>query len=185
MNFEDYTHERQGELDMAPLSLKIPDVPETEKVVISRAGVPLAEVNISPHTPQVEVTYPNGGEEFVAGEAIPVQWNSSDEDGDPLSHVISYSLDGGASYMPLALDKVGETCQFQTDPGMQSDSVLIRVIVTDGVNTAMDFSDAVFAIHPSECPPGNHPCQLLELISQIHKGRTVRGALFQFSLSWY
>lgn len=99
--------------------------------------------------------------------------------------MVSFSLDGGANWLPAAVDLIGQTLTLPVMPGMETEQGLIRVIVTDGVNTAMDTSDAGFSIRLSECPEGNDPCRLLELLSRVKSGQAVGEDLLEWCLTWH
>ncbi|MCG3198591.1 MAG: hypothetical protein GHCLOJNM_03094 [bacterium] len=185
LNFEDYSHEHRGELESAPFSLKVPDLPGASELALTHMGEVLVSVPISTHPPEVAVLSPNGGEVYLSGENLPIQWSSSDTDGGERCHVVSFSLDGGANWLPAAVDLIGQTLTLPVMPGMETEQGLIRVIVTDGVNTSMDTSDAGFSIRLSECPEGNDPCRLLELLSRVKSGQAVGEDLLEWCLTWH
>ncbi|NUN95244.1 MAG: PAS domain S-box protein [Candidatus Omnitrophica bacterium] len=185
LNFEDYSHEHRGELESAPFSLKVPDLPGASELALTHMGEVLVSVPISTHPPEVAVLSPNGGEVYLSGEDLPIRWSSSDTDGGERCHVVSFSLDGGANWLPAAVDLIGQTLTLPVMPGMETEQGLIRVIVTDGVNTAMDTSDAGFSIRLSECPEGNDPCRLLELLSRVKSGQAVGEDLLEWCLTWH
>ncbi len=99
---------------------------------------------VSPHTPTISLLSPNGGEAWNT-QPVTITWGASDEDNDPLTYAILYSKDGGQTW--LALDSGLKETTYTLDPTLiaGTDSGIIRVIATDGVNTAMDDSDATFS----------------------------------------
>jgi TolB protein len=158
VNFNGLTHgEAEAEPNSAALSLRVPYVPGTHEAVIAHGDKEIARIVVSESAPQINLTSPNGGELFTGGSTVNVRWNSSDPDGAAdeakLAYVISLSEDNGVTWIPLALDLSQKEFNFVIPPNMQSDSALVRVTVTDGVNTAIDQSDSVFSIHGSEQPP--------------------------------
>lgn len=65
---------------------------------------------------------------------------------DELSHFISLSQDGGQTFNILVVDVKGNQFSFEATSSIFSDTVLIRVNATDGVNTAGDTSDGTFTV---------------------------------------
>ena len=98
--------------------------------------------------PNVTLTYPNGGEEFVAGEVENITWTST---GDGVWYRLTYNVDGG--------DFNSITGWINDNPGTypwtvaaeNSENCLIRVYVRDeGLQTGSDLSNGVFGISPAE-----------------------------------
>jgi len=118
---------------------------ETARVSIWHAERELAGRNVSPNAPAVQVMYPNGGE-VLAGESFPVGWSADDADGDPLTFTVLYSSDGGQAWLTLATG-IKET-SYIVDARLLagSETALIRVLASDGVNTTSDQSDASFTL---------------------------------------
>jgi hypothetical protein len=132
-------------LDSESFALKIPDVENTARIVIKHADQILVERTITPNPPTVMVTSPNGGEFFEAGARVDVEWEGLDTDGDTLSYGVSISKDGGTTWIPLAIGVAESAFSFDV-PEITTDSALIKVIATDGINTAEDVSDAAFSV---------------------------------------
>ncbi len=131
-----------GELDRAWFSLSIPDVPGTQRIVLKHGGTVLTEREVTAHAPQVTVTSPNGGELWLTGEAVTAAWTASDADGGPLSYRVSLSADAGSTWLPLATDLTTTQFSFTVPENILSEEVLLRVLASDGINTAADISDA-------------------------------------------
>lgn len=134
--------EETGELGVGAVSLRIPDLAGTTKIVIKRVNQTLAERIITVASPLVNVTGPNGGEAFAHGQNITVTWQSSDLDGGELTHVVSISQDGGLTWIPLAVEITGNQFSFVATTEIVSDEVLFKVLASDGINTGEDVSDA-------------------------------------------
>jgi len=132
--------------DVASFSLRIPDVPNTKKIVLKRAGEFLAEKTVSANSPDVTVTVPNGGEVFQTDDTITIAWQASDLDGGDLNYIVSLSTDAGNNWTPLEMDTTATDFSFRVSRDMHSESALVKVIATDGVNTSEDVSDGVFSI---------------------------------------
>jgi len=102
---------------------------------------------VSAHAPTVTVLSPNGGENVT--NQLLISWAGADADGDTLRYVVQYSPDNGATWRALAANWTATS--FSVDarnlallPG--SSQARIRVIASDGVNTAEDQSNAVFTV---------------------------------------
>ena len=127
----------------------VPWHPDTARVSIFHGDQELAAREISPNEPEVHVLSPNGGEVF-GGEALPIAWEANDNDDDPLTFTVLYSSDEGATWLTLATGL--EQTSLEADSGMLSGSgsALIRVMVSDGLNTTADESDATFTLEGSK-----------------------------------
>jgi cell division septation protein DedD len=132
--------------DSANFVFTIPDVVGTAKIVIKNGTQVLAEKTISPNPPQVHVTSPIGGEVFVTGETVSVSWTASDLDSDTLTYGVCYSVDGGQIWIPLANDLTEKMFSFKVPLLLDSNSSLIRVSASDGINTAEYTSNSTFTI---------------------------------------
>jgi Tol biopolymer transport system component len=126
--------------------LRVPVPAGTQTVQLYRDGIKRFERSRSATAPEITVSGPNGGERFVAGDEITVDWAASDGDGDTLHHLVAISGDDGATWSPLAADVTGSSYAFTASDSMVSDAVRVRVEVTDGWRTASDASDATFEI---------------------------------------
>jgi hypothetical protein len=139
-----------GELSSSlPVLQVLPYDPQTARVVLRRDTVELATVAISASSPDVTLLYPNGGE-IVSGE-VAISWSGFDADGDPLTYDLQYSGDDGAIWSALAVGLEDESYVWDTDSSPGSDLARIRVLASDGLNSASDESDAVFTI-PAKAP---------------------------------
>ncbi len=105
-------------------------------------------VDNSNEAPDVSVGYPNGGE--MLKENIPIQWTSTDPDGDTLTHSIYYSDDAGSTWNLI----VGGFTDSGTDHTYDWDSTtvpdgtqyMIKVESDDGSLQNADMSDDMFII---------------------------------------
>ncbi len=96
--------------------------------------------------PTVRVTYPNGGESIVANVPVTVRWTATDPSGVALARLY-LSLDGGATYAPVALD-IEPTGSFEWfPPNRPTTQARFRVVALDFLsNPGEDQSDGVFSI---------------------------------------
>jgi len=108
--------------------------------------------------PVVDLTSPDGGEIWSGGSSHTILWNMSDaETATTALHVwMNYSLDGGASYAPMAgaqdISGFSNPCQFQwTVPLADSTRARIRLTALDGQGaSASDASLIEFAIDSTQ-----------------------------------
>jgi hypothetical protein len=133
-------------MNVEAFTLVLPYPDGTRHVVLVRQGTELGRVTASNNAPAVTLTDPNGGESWSATGTYTVTWTASDPDGDPLRFIVSYSPDGGTTWMPLALDV--ETTSLAIDspnlPG--STTARFKVEATDQMHMAEDISDAPFTV---------------------------------------
>jgi hypothetical protein len=113
---------------------------------LSRDGRVLLNVPVSPGTPSVQLTSPNGGESWGGTGNRRIEWQASDADGDPLDYTLQLSLDGGQTWSALAIGLTEASYEVEAAEIGGSDHARIRVVASDGVNTASDESDADFSI---------------------------------------
>jgi hypothetical protein len=124
----------------------------TKQIVITKDGKELASRNVSAHTPEIKLIYPNGGK--ILGDNVTVRWNASDADGNNnLTYSLLYSADAGLSWRTVAdnINRSQVTVNLANLPG--SPQALFRVIATDGVNTAIADSNHTLTV-PSKTPLG-------------------------------
>jgi Tol biopolymer transport system component len=112
-----------------------------------RNGAQLAAALVrSAHAPTVTLSGPDGGEHLPTGEPATVAWTAADADGDPLTAQVDLSTDGGASWTALSTGTAAGSVSFTPGSDLVSDDALVRVRVSDGLDTASDTSSAPFAI---------------------------------------
>ena len=136
----------QEENDFGAFSLKVPDVVGTKKLMIERSSEVIHEHPVSVNPPQITITSPNGGEIFTHGDTIHISWQASDLDDDPLNYVILLSEDNGITWVPLSIDETETQFSFLATDDIVSDTMRVKVVVTDGINTSEDISDSPFSI---------------------------------------
>jgi len=123
--------------------------PETARIQIWHGDNLLAERSVSAHPPVVELR-PHFTEPWTIDRQYVIEWEATDEDGDPLWFDVAFSRDGGETWDMLAT-RVQET-RLVVDgalfPG--TENALIRVYASDGVLSSAATSEP-FAIEPK--PP--------------------------------
>jgi hypothetical protein len=118
------------------------------RIVRVADGVELARRNISPHPPVVSnVTLP--AVVSAAATSLSLTWSATDADGDALIYDVYYSLDGGATLLPLqlSLPQPAATVNIESLPG---GTAIFRVVATDGANTT--FADSAPFVMPQKAP---------------------------------
>jgi hypothetical protein len=95
---------------------------------------------VSPSEPSVSLLDPSGGEIWESGDTPTVRWTAGDVDGDQLFYRVDYSRDGGESWRTLARDLTGSELPVDAAFLPGSDQARVRVLASDGVNTAFDES---------------------------------------------
>lgn len=90
--------------------------------------------------PTVTLTQPTGS--TTVGDEIVVDWDASHPEDLDLTAVVQYSIDNGETWESLAVDLGAPPHAFETGFLPGSGSARLRVIVSDGFNTAQATSDS-------------------------------------------
>lgn len=134
-------------LTESPFVFTIPYVSGTSRIVVKQNSVPKAQKNLSTSAPTVNVISPNGGERLTGQTTI--QWSGIDSDGDTLSYAILFSRDNGVTWDPVAANVTGNSYTWNISGFTAGTQYLVKVIVTDGVNTGQDVSNSTLTIGSS------------------------------------
>jgi hypothetical protein len=111
----------------------------------------LATRTVSPNRPSVTITSPNGGEIWNLWENVTLRWQGTDPDGDTLIYDLGISGDGGKTWVPLANNLAGTSYTLRPGGLTGGNSYRVKVIASDGVNTASVVSAADFRVsEPAE-----------------------------------
>jgi len=131
--------------------LVVPWQDGTHEIEILFEGQTLFTQAVSANAPQVTIEAPNGGEVINLDGLLQVRWSVEDLDGDQTSAIVQYSPDAGETWKAIAMT-VGEvTAEIDTANLSGSDQALMRVCVSDGINTTCDESDGTFTV-PTKSP---------------------------------
>ncbi len=95
--------------------------------------------------PVVHLTVPNDGKQWPATGERKIQWNGFDPDGDALTYTVLYSNNNGKDWMVSGpgITRNELTINLEDLPG-GTNSCLVRVLATDGINQGEDTSDIAF-----------------------------------------
>lgn len=136
-----------AEGDVSSFSVKVPWVTGAEKIELVYKGTLLDTLLVSPHAPTVTLSAPATGAAASVGETVTASWTGADGDGDTLSYLPMLSLDDGATWAPLRGSTTATSCEFVPIRRMVSDKARVKVVVTDGTNSAEEMTGS-FAIEP-------------------------------------
>lgn len=131
-------------VNTAYFNFQIPVVSGGARIVLKHNTQVLDTIVASAHPPTVSVVQPNGGENWSGVQTI--TWSAQDLDGDPLTFRILYTPDNGDNWYPVATNVSGTSLDVNTDTLPGGTQAKVRVIVSDGFNTAQDDSDGVFTL---------------------------------------
>jgi hypothetical protein len=79
---------------------------------------------------------------------VNVAWSGNDADKDPLTYTVQYTADDGATWETLAVDWPGQSLEIASSELAATTRGRMRVIASDGFNTAAAQSAATFTIQP-------------------------------------
>ncbi|MCW5858706.1 MAG: VCBS repeat-containing protein [Caldilineales bacterium] len=141
-----YVSEEEGQADDEVIDLLVPAVEGMQSIEVRRDNQLLAARTASANPPTVTLLTPNGGEN--SGPAgVTLSWQMADPDGDAPAAAILFSPDDGATWQPL-MTGITETVSVDIPHSALSGTTQgrMRVLVSDGIHTAVDDSDAVFSV---------------------------------------
>lgn len=121
----------------------LPAVQGLQKLVLRQGDQVLDTIERSA-APSVAITAPAAGA-ALSGLAT-VRWSASDPDSDALRFTLLYSPDNGATWFPLASDVQGTSYEIDTSTLPGGAGGKLRIIATDGLNTAQADSAGAFSV---------------------------------------
>jgi hypothetical protein len=131
--------------------LIVPWVKGTAEIALLFQDRLLGTVPVSAHAPMVTLLEPNGGETWPAEGPVTIRWEATDADGDSLLAVVQYSADGGDTWKAVATDVEETSIELDAANLPGTSQAVVRVCVSDGVNTTCDQSDGPFSV-PAKDP---------------------------------
>jgi hypothetical protein len=147
------THQTQEPVASEAFTLRVPFPLGTARIELAGGGTPLASLEVSPSAPAIDITQPLGAWD---GEQT-LEWTSSDGDGDPLKFAVMYSPNGGAAWYPIAVDVTEGEFTFDTST-LDGDSILVRVLASDGLNTTTETTAPISLVRGDERLWGDNDC---------------------------
>jgi hypothetical protein len=100
---------------------------------------------VTPTTPEITLSSPNGGESLTAGSTHDITWTSTGiEEGNHIR--IEYSIDSGATWKEIIPFTANSGIYSWSVPDDPSDNCLVRISGSDADEGPADQSDAVFSI---------------------------------------
>lgn len=137
--------------DVANVDLVMPYDAATTSIVLLRGDDVLDAQAVSANAPTVAITAPSGGNEYAPGDTLTANWDMADTDGDELTATVYYQREETEEFVPLgATNEAISTFSVPVDILAGGDEARIRVVVSDGVNTAEATSGTFFI--PSKRP---------------------------------
>ncbi|MFM2294336.1 MAG: hypothetical protein RLZZ350_749, partial [Verrucomicrobiota bacterium] len=95
--------------------------------------------------PVIQLVSPNGGE-VLGSSPLMAHWNASDADGDSLTYQVQFSPDGGQNWQTLAFNWPTNEIPLSVDLLSPSTNALLKVVASDGINSAASQSAAPFTV---------------------------------------
>jgi hypothetical protein len=131
----------------SPFGMVVPDPAGLHRVDLVRGNTVLDSRVASLNVPTVTLTFPNAAG-LTLSNTQNVTWTGGDLDGDPLTYAVLYSNDNGATWVGIGagITQTSYPVTFAGLAGTTIGSGRIRVLVSDGFNTAADSSDNAFTI---------------------------------------
>jgi hypothetical protein len=106
-----------------------------DRLALTSGGVELASIRRTANTPSFDfVSRPSS----APGRALSLNWTSTDADGDSLAFQVWASGDGGATWIPLALDLTAPSLAIDTRTLAPASSILVQIRSSDGFNEAIE-----------------------------------------------
>jgi len=140
----DFHMEQQDTCHLGGFTLTLDYSHEVAAVRVRHAGALLGQVTKSLSQPVVEILSPEGGESWDS--LLEIAWRGSDSDGDSLTYSIFYSTDSGSTWLPIAVDVPDTVITWNTSDVPGSVGCRIKVLVSDGFETAEDVTDCCSSI---------------------------------------
>ncbi len=114
-----------------PFSFTIPYSAGTARFVLLNNGTVLASRAVPVDSPTVQITSPSGSVSLSG--VVNIAWTGSEPDGAPLTYTVLYSTDGGATWVPIAVNLTQESYAWDTSfaPGTKTGAIM--VVANNGI----------------------------------------------------
>jgi hypothetical protein len=138
----------------APFSVAQPFPIGAVEVQLRHGGKVIASLRPSVNPPSIALLTPGDGEVFKRSQpGMLIQWSGSDLDGDPLTYTLSFSSDGGQTFLPIGTAFGPETTSYVWNTSFSPRNTkqgVIRVEASDGFNVKTT-SSTVFEVASVAC----------------------------------
>ncbi len=134
------------ELNDTDFAFVLPYSFNVTQVIVRQNGTLKATKNISINSPIADLSTPQGG--YIFRNPFVANWTASDGDNDTLLYAVLVSQDGGDNFSVYELDLNDKNITIDNRFFENSTKSVVKVLVTDGVNTNSTVS-ANFTIIPS------------------------------------
>ncbi len=139
-------------------SVDVVDLLGQQQVVASRSASAHPPMTVIGSVETIEGGVIQGGPEpLILKGIVRVSWTAGDADADPLTHHVFYSADDGASWLPVAVNVVGDSVEFDSAylPSTRGLAARFRVRTTDGFGS-VDSPVLLAAALGTGAPPDVH-----------------------------
>jgi len=106
----------------------------TTRIALRHQDQELASLTVSSQAPSLRILTPSAHAKWDGSNTI--TWSGSDPKGNPLSYLVQYSADSGASWLPMEEDLDQPRFTFDTAEIQAGPNTYFRVLATNGVTTA-------------------------------------------------
>ena len=117
----------------------LPDLGTATKMQVLSGGRVIAEVAASPNVPVIALGVPAIDS---TNHTIGLTWTATDADNDPLLFTVQFSPDNGTNWLTLKVNDPDTALAIPTTHLHGGDQCVLRVLATDGFNTAVAQTDA-------------------------------------------
>jgi hypothetical protein len=133
-------------MDRETFTFALPYPINTHSLVLSHLGTEIGRVTRSNNIPTIQLISPNGGEVWESEGSYTVSWIADDADDDPLSYIVSYSIDDGITWLPMAVDVTTTSLEVDSQHLPGSTFARFKITASDNMNSSSDSSDAQFTV---------------------------------------
>jgi hypothetical protein len=116
----------------------VPDLGSATRVQLMNGATVLSEIVASPNAPAITLGQPAVD---TNAQTLSLTWTAADPDGDPLLFSAQFSADGGTNWQALLVNQPDTGLALSTRHLAGSTNCVVRVIASDGFNTALATTD--------------------------------------------
>ncbi len=169
-----FTPSRGSEGTDQSFLFKLPFDNRATQISLLRNNTVLDTRRASASPPQISIVSPNAGG-ILNAATIVFEWTARDNDSDPLTYLVEYSIDAGTTWEILSPEITNTKLEIPSTSILPGSRCMLRVSASDGFNTTVAQSGIFTLVAPmpqvSIEPLGNNNLfvanQSIELRSQI------------------